>query len=613
MVNVLAKYEGDAAKVSQTADDDPPKANAVSQQPRQFLSLRSQVNGTSQLLFSGLSSPPQSKDHTDDTVIPKSDESMLPKGFELNDYAALGASASTHKREKRHFGAVFHPPSRIKPLDQPQRSRDFVRGNTLEFIPPSSRTENLPQNKNDYKFAKLATGAWLSYGAASSYYDRRRTHHPPSSSDFKATLANNDMQKRDQRRPDALFNSVYSSFAPSADSTYSIVSERDRSTQWWHKYGEQKLLKLFNVQESKEFTVDSKDRRGEVEEFADVVANFEPVEAEEKPELRGEDKEADDLLEEVSDLIETLTSYQRNRSLEPIATGSVPQPSKSEIDVFEMLKNQLSILISSLPPFAVAKLNGDQLEDLNISTKLLIEAPDFPGTGQLDEYELRKKKMAQQATSAASRNAVGQQLRPSYQQPQAAYNAQVRNYNTSMSTTPGYGVRQNYQTPTVTRPAYPQQTPYQTASNAFSSRPTIQQFQRPLQNGYGNYGGSPVQPQTPGFVQRPSQPGYQQRAQESALVQGRSASPQKPMVNGQHYPPRQYQAQQSQSPFPYQRQGSGTPVTPIAATTAGAGPGRYDGTTNQARTEGAAAPSTPVQTPAQQAQMQAAQTVEVSR
>merc|ERR1712169_10386 len=70
-----------------------------------------------------------------------------------------------------------------------------------------------------------------------------------------------------------------------------------------------------------------------------------------------------------------------------------------------MLRDQLKILISSLPPFAVAKLDGDQLEELNISTKLLVEPPDYQGTGQVDDYTWRLQ-MARQATSAPARTPI---------------------------------------------------------------------------------------------------------------------------------------------------------------------------------------------------------------
>ncbi|KIW27977.1 hypothetical protein, variant [Cladophialophora immunda] len=582
LVNVLDRYDTESPEVSQIDGEGLPKADLIGQKPKQFLSLRSQINGGVQILFSGLQVQRQpEKDKADG--IPETEGSRLPNGFELTDFSALGGDQETAKKqEKRLFGTIFRQAGRIKPLDLPHTAKDVVRGNTLEFIPNSSRTENLPQNKHDYKFARLATSSWLSYSTTSNQpqQERRRGH---------------------EFTPDELFSSVYSSFAPSSDNSYSLVSDKDKSRQWWKQYGEQKLSRLFRTIDPAVSLVDG--RNGEAEdkdEFADVVANFKPEEDEEDAQPENSEKEVEKLLEEVSEMIETLSSYQRNRSLETIVAGTVPKPTNPEIDTFAMLRDQLNILVSSLPPFAVAKLNGDQLEELNISTRLVVEAPDYPGTGQIDDYMMRRQKIVQQATTAVGRTAgTPQQVRPTYSQTQGtpmAYNSQVRNYNASVPATAAYGIRshQNYQTPTIARPTYPQNA-YQTSANPYSSsRPTIQQFQRPsIQNGYGAYGSNvsataQTQPQTPSGY-RPTQPGYQQRAQDNAATLARSASPQKPLVNGalgqgHQYPPRQYQTQQSQqpqTPYPYQqRQSSGTPSTPVAATAGTAGvaySGRFDG------------------------------------
>ncbi|EXJ73660.1 uncharacterized protein A1O5_03422 [Cladophialophora psammophila CBS 110553] len=589
LVDALERYDTESSEVRQTNGQDLPKADPVSQNPKQFLSLRSQVNGGVQVLFSGLQLQQQhEKDEAHD--ISETESSRLPNGFELTDFSALGGDQdATKKPEKRLFGAVFRQAGRIKPLDLPHTARDVVRGNTLELIPNSSRTENLPQNKHDYKFARLATGLWLSYSTTRSQLqqDRRRVQPTSSNNDFKAALEANSVRQGHDLSPDELFSSVYSSFAPNKDNSYSLVSDKDKSRQWWKQYGEQKLSRLFRTRDLNVSAAGGETgEAGDKDEFAELVANFEPQEDGEDAQSENPEKEVEKLLEEVSEMIETLSSYQRNRSLETIVAGTVPKPTNPEIDIFTMLRDQLNVLVSSLPPFAVSKLNGDQLEELNISTKLIVEVPDYPGTGQTDDYILRRQKIVQQATTGASRTAVTpQQVRPNYPQTQAnpmAYNSQVRNYNASAPATAAFGIRtqQNYQTPTIARPTYPQ-TAYQASPNPYSSaRPTIQQFQRPsMQNGYGSYGSNAsaqaqTQPQTPSGY-RPTQPGYQQRAQDNAVTLARSASPQKPLVNGvpgqaQQYPPRPYQTQQSQQPqTPYtyqQRQGSGTPTTPTAAT-----------------------------------------------
>lgn len=630
LVHVLDEYDVESKMISQiTTDTDP-----VREKPKQFLSLRSQVNGGAQVLFSGLPLAEQ-PENSESSVFPEHSSSSLPNGFELTDFSALGGKAEAPKAlEKRSFEKVFGQVRRIKPLDLPRQSKDVVRGNTLDFIPNSSRSDNLPFNKQDYKFAKLPTGSWLSYRP--SQQGRKKAQQSSSNSDFKAALAANNVRQGTDMDEAELFSSAYSSFAPSSDSAYSIVSEDDQSRRWWCQYGEQRLDRLFRPldKEIPEMNGEPADN----DEFADVVANFEPEEEQNvKPDSAEE--ETADLLNQISEMIETLSSYQRNRSLDHVVQGKVQKPSSSEVDMFEMLRTQLSILVDSLPPFAVAKLNGDQLQALNISTKILVETPDYAGTGKPDDYILKRQKMAQQATQAASRpSATPQTVRPNYSSVQPntmGYGSQVRGYNASVPATSAYGMRttQNYQTPSATRQAYSQAS-FQASSGTpgyTANRPTIQQFQRPsMQNGYNSYGSNtPLQPQqqqsqsqtSAGFAQRPSQPGYQQRAQDSAAVLARSASPQKPqtMVNGtqQHYTPRQYQPQQgqtSQTPFPFQRQSSGTPGTPIAPAAATM-PARYDGAADQpgSNAQAGSGASQAARNAATQNTPQSNQTVEVSR
>lgn len=580
LVNVLSTFDDELSNHAQAGDDDMPTA-AIDQPPRQqIITLRSQVNGGSQMLFSNLQEHRRTEiDGAGPTA--ESEGSGMPNGFELTDFTGLGGNGPASKPEKRFFSSVFRQSGRIKPLDLPQPAKDVSRETTLKFIPNSKRSQNPPQNKHNYKHAKLPVGSWLSYGSGDAGHGRKPVRHASIINDLEAAVAANDVQQGSEAKLDPLFLSAYSSFAPSTDNSYSLIPEKERSRHWWHKFGNQTMSKFFISQsQEEERDEDTTDTGKDKDEFADLVANFEPVDSEGIPKPDNGEKETDELLEEVSDMIETLSSYQKNRGLETIAAGTVPKPTNTEVDVFEMLKTQLSILVSALPPYAVAKLNGDQLEELNISTKLLVEMPDYPGTGLPDEYTLRRQKITQQASAAASRTTTAPPVRPNYPQTSGtplAYNSQVRNYNASVPATAAYGMRapQNYQTPTVARPTYAQ-NPYQHSSTPFSSRPTVQQFQRPLQqNGYGNYSGSPGQPQTPGFGQRPTQQAYQPRAPDSSLVNAaRSASPQKPLVNGQHFSPRQYGVQTPPAPFPFQRQNSGRPMstTPGPATvSAGSG------------------------------------------
>jgi hypothetical protein len=570
---ILDKCAEALAKRSQLNGDVPHLAPSVPQQPKQFISLRSQVGAGAQVLYSGLQTAKLETKQEEDDTAPKPGPS-LPNGFELTDFTTLGKHAEK-KLDRRTFEKVYLPTRRVKQLDLPHTGKDVVRSTILDFIPTSSRAENLPLNKHDYKYAKLSTGTSLSYQQAGA-----DTKSSDASSSAGGGLKIASTRKNTIDDVEDLFASVYSSFAPTSDNAGALVSTDDYTRKWWRDIGEAKLSKILHKTPESEYP-DLDDGKVE-DEFADL-ANYNPEE-ETLPYAT-----TDDTLETISEMLEILSSYQRNRSLEHMVQGKVQKPSGAEFDMFEMLKTQLKLLIGDLPPFALAKLDGDQLEELSISTRIVVEAPDYPGTLQVEDYNLRRQKLVQQTQQAIARpTATPQPVRPNYASVQAntmSYNSQNRNYNTA--TNAAYGARntQTYQTPIANRTGY-QPTPYPASNSYSANRPTIQQFQRPnLQNGYSSYGNNNntnIQPsnnatQTPSsaYAQRPSQPGYQQRAQDNAVA--RSASPQKPpnLVNGagQHYAPRTYQTQgQSAASYAYgQRQGTGTgtPTTPITTVEVG--------------------------------------------
>jgi hypothetical protein len=378
----------------------------------------------------------------------------------------------------------------------------------------------------------------------------------------------------------ALFQAAYSSFAPTVDNSAAIIPENTRSQFWWGRAGRKRFNSLLSSVLYPEPDLDgdflARNQDSSPQEFEDVVQAFEP---EDNPFTEPTDgnsaaesiqRDTDDILTEISELLETLSSYQRIRNLAltprpaapetPKATTASTTPSNAEYDTYEMLRSQLILLVDSLPPFAVAKLNGDQLESLNVSTRLIIENYDYPGTMEADEQTLQKRRAVAAAAAAASRTAVAPAGRPgTYQTPsttasynRGAYGANAARQPYQQPSRPAYGTAgtptQTYQTPRPSssssqRTNYPQQ--YQpTTTPAYNQGPNVQQFQRPMQNGYGSYTGTPSQS---GYAQRPTQPGYQQRAQENAQHYARSASPQKTVTNGQqaYYPPRQQQPPQT--------------------------------------------------------------------
>lgn len=569
------------------------------------------------------------------------DAKSLPNGMTVIDPGALHAHRkSKESKDIRTIGDVFQPQRSLKPLEVPQPSRSGQRDAKLEFISlGGASTLERAAYKGDYKYAALPTGQWLRYNEATTSPNdldakRRQLDQALNQGEDKASGRQDEVLEHDPMKTKALFQAAYSSFAPTIDNSAAIIPENTRSQLWWERVGRRRFGSLFSSVLYPEADLDgdwsATTQDSSSQQFESAVQNFEPESnpfAEYKEEanaVEGSQRETDELLTEISELLETLSSYQRIRNLAvtprpgapetPEATATLTTPSNAEHDTYEILRSHLILLIDSLPPFAIAKLNGDQLESLNVSTRLVIENYDYPGTMEPDEHTLQRRRAAATAAAAVSRTAVTPVGRPgTYQTPSAATNYNRGAYGANSTrqpyqqpARPPYGTAspsaQAYQTPrppsaSVQRPSYSQQSYQSTTTPAYSQGPTVQQFQRTMQNGYGSYTGTPSQP---GYAQRPTQPGYQQRAQDNAQSYARSASPQKPAINGQgpYYPQRQSQPPQSGYSAPransasysiseqqaaiertklaqqqhLQRQSSGTPQTPAYG---------YDGATER--------------------------------
>jgi hypothetical protein len=582
-----------------TFDDD------KSHERRLVLTLSSVTEKGPKPLYSGLQAPIRPKhsanalDANSPITVASLDAKSLPNGMTVIAPSALHAHRKLKEsKDNRTLGDVFQSPRSLKSLEAPQPSRSGLRDSKLEFASLASvgtldRTAST--YKGDYKFAALPTGQWLQYkneaNASPNDLDvkKRQRDQALAQAEGKANINQDEALENDQMEVKALFQAAYSSFAPTVDNSAAIIPESARSQFWWERAGRKRFSSLFSSILYPEADLDE-DTSADTQEsssqtFDQVVLNFEPDESpfakhkDEPSTVEGTQSDADDLLTEISELLETLSSYQRIRNLAltprpgaletPKATAASARPSDDEYGTYEMLRSQLIVLIDSLPPFAIAKLNGDQLEALNVSTKLVVENYDYPGTMEADEQTLQRRRAAAAAAAAASRTAVAPAGRPgTYQTPSAATNYNRGTYGANSArqpyqqpSRPPYGAAstpaQTYQTPrppssSSQRPNYPQQY-QQTATPAYSQGPSVQQFQRPMQNGYGSYTATPSQP---GYAQRPTQPGYQQRAQESTQNYARSASPQKSVTNGQqpYYPPRQQQA--PQAGYTAQRTGS---------------------------------------------------------
>ena len=464
----------------------------------QVLTVRTQTSTGPRQVFSGLqrsarleAEGSESSVTTFDIAAPI-DLKRLPNGFDIVEPIPLDAHTKRkEEKQARTFGEVFAPHKNAKPLEAPRPARTLVTGKSLSFI---SNTDALyaqrsePVFKANHLYSPLPAGQWLRY-------------------------------KNKQEDFDGLFQAAYSSFAPTYDDSSALIPQRTRAALWLRKnskdsptvYPEDVLMETMSM------------NKGE-DEFADVVANFKPEEesSEEALELERELNDVDDVLREVADLLQTLSSYQRIRDVGQSRTSSTT-PTAPEFDTYEILKSQLSIMVNSLPPFAVAKLNGDQLKELNISSNFVCSPNDYPGIGQADDAELQRKAKPT-ATTAPSRTPAPVQTtaRPTYQTPAINHPQRTPAYS---SGTAAYARPSSYTQPyrpppaSTPRPAYPQAQ--YGGSPAYSQPTSLQQFQRPMPNGYPSYNTPQVAPYA--TQQRPMVNGHRPGIYGNTMASGSPA------------------------------------------------------------------------------------------
>lgn len=480
----------------------------------QVITLRSNDAGVVKQLFTGLRKPPDGNVKLEEIDIKK-----LPSGFDVVD-AVVPESIQSAESDSRTFGDVFRPTRNVRPLDAPRSSRG-TRDTILTFAKPFENPNSW--NKDDYRLASMSTGYWLDYAIPDQELGKYSQIKPIAT-------------KRD---PVSLFKASFSSFAPTHDTSTATVPYSHRSRQWFRKYADQALRNIADDSSSDELTPEYPDIG---DDYQQLIDDFVSAPEGESKEIPLPEADADrDILDEISELLQTLYSYQQLRDLDRNRVfGAITKPVGPEEDVYELLRQQLILLVSTLPPFAVAKLDGDQLKGLNISTNLIISTPDVPGTGQPDEGSLQRTRQLQAQQQPPVRP---QQSRNSYTTaavPPVNYNAQARAYNSNVSTTPsmpGYAQRgaQMYHTPRpgiATNNAGYGQTPYQQRPQQ-PQQPypgaTIQQFQR-IQNGFNQNNQPPYQP-------RATQGSYQSQIHNNPMQQyGRANSPAKPLTNGTPQP-----------------------------------------------------------------------------
>lgn len=561
-----------------------------------------------------------SDDFSSTTILTPSRDSIrepaLPNGISVTKVIPVHSTNSSDGKQKKTptLGELFPPPPTLAPLKPPQPSRHTAtRSSSVNWYNPSEPVPSSRPNRRDsYNLQPLTTGQWLTYNTppsstqlSSPEAKRKQRDRALSFGEPQSTISQEVMVANNQAKEDALFRSVYSSFAPDRDNAGALISDQTKNRLWWKRVGESRLQDhvVSNYPPpAVEGVVEVNGTSGHVDsadedEFKGVLDDWTPEEL--PPELKptpeviqttpATTEEVDELLQGISELLETLNSYQRNRNLSLAnnartitnsqlvsATGSPTSPSSAEFDVFTMLQSQLAIMVSTLPPYALAKLDGDKLGVLNISTKIHIKDKQYTGSMEEDEV-LAKAKQATTTPAASfpSRNAnanmsvparsssyLHASTTPSQPVQRPTYATQPRPVTTPSTYLPNqqYSSRpasSNHYFSGTSHPSYPSSRPTATTSERYSYSASQQYSQRPAQqsqnqqtNGYRPYpaqngqsysqqystpqpGTSPASgPAQGAHTQRPSQPGYQQRAMNahpySTGSSARDASPPKP-------------------------------------------------------------------------------------
>lgn len=574
-------------------------------------------------------------------------ESTLPNIISTTEVFPLPDDVDEKRKANATIGKVFKAPAHLPQLSPPKLAKPLTtKGNVVTFAPPELPK---PSRKGSHSYAtqNLATSNWLGYGGADMPKDPTSPNEKKKSRQRALSMGEAQQPPPEstlvavkQAKEDALFRSAYSSFAPSRDDTTAVVPEETKNMVWWQKVGEKRFHEVFPIDPEllglgeSDSVVDDIDENEE-EAFKEAVDTFEPTEERLFADTEANtvlDKDTEEVLHEISELLETLASHQRirnsslatnprtpviqNSSLASLA-GSPSTPSSDEIDVYQMLKSQLTLMVSQLPPYAVAKLNGDQLDELNISRTLIVEnkatrgvleddqssrlakapvpAPAATptlnrmvssGSGTHSHYPPGSSQYGR-STSSIHTGARPVQSGPNYfpQQAVVARSPSIQ-YQRSTSGSQVYQApASSYATP---RPsfsatqAYGQQTPRtsytQNTGQYYSQRPSQPSNYAGAQSQY--FGSTPqAQPQT--RYSQPTQNGFFQRSQNVAPMYGatpnnqtRTASPLKaaPSTGQPAYGARPGYGpggQMRSTYYPPSQYGTAQPHTPVAPTTAG--------------------------------------------
>ncbi|KAI9743224.1 MAG: hypothetical protein M1818_003070 [Claussenomyces sp. TS43310] len=508
-------------------------------------------------------------------------EAGLPNGISTTQMVPIKATGLTEeKKTAPTLGELFCSSSSV-PFQPPKPSRHTTRSSTVGWYQPGQIDSSRSRTGQSYHGMEITTGQWLDYNGTSIDPKQKQRERALSLGNLKASALDN--ADEESTKLEALFKNAYSSFAPSRDDTGALVPEGQLNRVWWQQVGEKTFDRLVentvNITSPLGPSVETENAGlgdQELEGFEEAVKNWDESmvdpSLEDVPIKSIEDKDVEEILQEISELLEALNSYQRNRYLSR-KVDEAAKPTEAETATYNTLKAQLSLMVAMLPPYAVAKLNSDQLGELDISTKIPIVTDSFKGVMEEDE-EAQRAKVAEMAsrsrstqspsTHRSSTSLYGNQYastsRPAVPATSQFYSPSqtpIRPPSTSTSRAPSTAPAQYAQRPSSgasyrPQPAYAAATyPHQLPrpSQPAYVAPTTQYYQTPSQSyshqqGYGSQTAMSTRYQapTPSYPQRQSSlngPDYRYGNGGTP----RQPSPQKP----QTYSPQAASAQPSRS------------------------------------------------------------------
>ena len=475
-------------------------------------------------------------------------KTLLPPGVTMT--RVMPVKPKTERTQT--LGELFSSVKSLPPLHAPKQPRTQAKGNKLDFYQPEL-TDRSRFTANNYFNTKLSSGHYLDYTNATASAKLKTKQHERAQSLAGKKPSSDEAESIEM---EALFRGAFSSFAPCKDDSAALVSSNVAGRMWWQRAGQKQFQTMIEVEyydgADDMHGVQKQEDGGDVDEAAlqDAIDNWDAIFVDPtleeamgiKPD--NEEKEIDEILDEVSDMIQTLSSYQRIRNLtlpnshnrqssDPVSGDmlATPGPSLSEEEqaTYQMLKAQLTLIIKTLPPYAVAKLNGDQLDELLVSTKVQVSTDQYKGTMEEDASAVQARKMAQQQVTPAApraplRTASASSTYTNQFQPQHQYATPNRApppsqdpfYRQAM--TPTYQQPRPFPPQSAPQPRMPQPNQY-TRVNGYSNQYATQLAKAQTPYGHQNMQQQYASQQRPSYGQASQQPTPQARMHQPGYHQ----------------------------------------------------------------------------------------------